>query len=313
MIEYIKEAEKTQEDLFEEYYSKTVSPLVEKDTAVKKKYRGRFWASLWTVCFFISANSLVTFFIAMTRGKEVNYEQLMLINIAALFIIYLPFYNYYHQKKDDLFAAFIGFYGNWKHIENVNIAPVHRPIIPEHETLEVTHKAEGPIGNVAVNIRDTVYRKTVSISGFQFQKVVSRGVRISLKLPRRFPGTTLLFEKFGFYRKNSFSDYNVVRKDIKFPAAGYFLIFSTAADDDLIFLENNFFETVLDLKESFKAAKIYLEIKEDSIEMYLEGCRLYFDTHKFWSISTDAGKFRELHDKFEHLFSFTETIMILTR
>jgi len=312
MIDFVTEPEKTQDDLFEEYYAQTISPLVEKDTLIKKKYRGRFWATLWSICFLVGINSLVTIFLAITNDKSVNYEQLMFINVAAFVVICWPIISYYQQKKMDLFGTFLGFYGNWKHIDNVSIAAVHRPIIPTHETLEVSHKAHGSIGAVETDIRDTVYKKTLRIIGIELPRTVSKGVRISLKLPRTFAGTTLFFEKSGFYRKNKFPGYDNINDSIFIPAANYFLIFSSEKKERLPFLESSFFETLLDLKETFKAAKIYVEIKDNSVEMYLENAKLYFDTYTFWSSSANIEKFRRLHEKFEHLFAFTETIMILT-
>jgi hypothetical protein len=102
-----------------------------------------------------------------------------------------------------------------------------------------------------------------------------------------------------------------VGNSIPVPIAELFHIFS----DNVLFakdmLPSLFFERILDLKDTFGAKCVYVEMCDDTLRMYFEGSTLYFDHHKIWNKKIDKNKFIQLHDEIEQTLLFKEMIQAL--
>jgi hypothetical protein len=314
MVEFIKEAEdkRSQDEiLFDEFYQSTIVPMVEDDNKLKEKYRSKFWGYFWTVIFLMCINLLICCFSFLMYHRPINYEQIFLINMIGIIIICYPIYEYHSLPKQDVFETFLSYYGDWHHIKNSQIPSENSPIVPPHDTMKVKHHVMAEYADYSAELRDTVYQNISTFKNIHYKRKVSSGVVALIKFKQKFKGKVLLFERKGFYRKNKFPDLENVGNSIPVPIAELFHIFS----DNVLFakdmLPSLFFERILDLKDTFGAKCVYVEMCDDTLRMYFEGSTLYFDHHKIWNKKIDKNKFIQLHDEIEQTLLFKEMIQAL--
>ena len=311
MVDFITEPDNTQENEFDKYFIEEIVPRIEYANKVKDKYRSRFWGYLWTVVFLMSTNCLVVLFNALIKNGPCNFEQLILINVIAVLLVFLPVYSYYRAPKEDIFSEFLKFYGNWQHTRNGDIKLVHSPIIPKHDSVGATHSIEGNFADTKVQIRDTYYKKRLLLKNLKWYRTVSKGVIVYVTFPSEFSGKLLLFDKSGFYRKNKFPELINIGSEIEIPAANYFKIYTNNKDSAKSILVSLFFEKMLDLKDVFGAHSVYVEMNGNFMRVYLENSTLYFDNYKLWSKKIDKESFLKLDKKFQQTYDFVQMVKVL--
>lgn len=302
MVDFVEKSEE-EVDPFEQYFNDNIVPLVEAENSIKNKYRSQFWGYLFSVIFLMSVNLLIVLFSAQIKHTPISWEQLFLINCLAFSLIFLPIYKYNRLPKNDIFDTFLQFYGNWQHLRESEVKVVHSPIIPQHEDVKASHNVVGKFDDISVEMRDTYY---ISKS-----KIVSKGVILYATFAKQFDGTLLMFERGGFYRKNKFSQYEYCNDRINIPAANYFNIFASNTKVCDKMTHSLFLEDLLNLKDTFKARHIYLQIQDNYMRVYLEGSQLYIDNYKFWSKKVDEKRFLQMHNEFESAYLFVQTVKSL--
>ena len=310
-LHFVEAPEQPEENAFDQYFDQKIVPLVEEDNRLKDRYHSRFWGYVWSITFIISANVLFVLFRALMSKHPVNYEQLILFGVVAASFAAWPIFKYYREPRQDIFDVFLQYYGDWKHKTTGEVKLVHAPIIPPHDNVTASHNITNDVGDVKVEIRDTLYTKNSMLFGRSRVKKVSSGVIVYLTFPENFNGTLLVFDKSGFYRKSKFPQLDAVSPRMEIPASNYFRCFT----DNTTFAQNMmlslFYETILDMKEAFAAKNMYLQIQDNFIRIYFEGSTLYFDNYKFWSSKIDKNKFLQMNTEFEKTFNFIQIIKAL--
>lgn len=295
-------------DLFEQYFVQKMAPLIDKSNALKDRYRSRFWGTLWTVMFLVGINTLFVLFNTLIYQRPLNLEQLLLVAIGAVLIIFWPLWLYKKQHFPDVFSAFLQFYGDWRHIEKAekNIVVNSMPILPPHNTEQIMHQISGQYLNTNVNLSEVQY--------WQKSHKVTDGLYIELLFPQKITDEILLFAKNGFYRKSKYAGMNLLNEQIYIPAAAYFNIFSSQTQAPKKLLCSPFFEKILDMRDIFKARKMYMAMQKNKIIIYLEESKIYFTQNGIWQRKIDDSKFKSLHRKITEVLNFIELIQeIYTR
>ncbi|MBO6281944.1 MAG: DUF3137 domain-containing protein [Alphaproteobacteria bacterium] len=310
-MQFIDAPEQQEESAFDTYFNQKIVPLVEEDNCLKDKYHSRFWGYVWSITFIISANVLFVLFNALMNKHSVNYEQLVLFGIVAASFAIWPVFRYYREPRQDIFDVFLQYYGDWKHKTTGEVKLVHAPIIPSHDSVSASHNISNDVGDVKVEIRDTLYTKNSVLFGKSREKKISSGVIVYLTFPDKFAGTLLVFDKSGFYRKSKFPGLDAVSPRMEIPASNYFKCFTDNTDFAQQIMLSLFYETILDMKEAFTAKNMYLQIQDNFIRIYFEGSTLYFDNYKFWSRKIDKNKFLQMNTEFEKTFNFIQIIKAL--
>ena len=310
-VQFINQPEEAKTDPFDVYMNEVIVPEVDAANNEKERYRNQFWTYFWTSLFLVSVNALVVLYRALMYHHVLRVDQLIFINIVALLIVCWPLYSWRSHKKQDVFATFLKFYGDFKYLESGKelTDDVDLPVVPAHQTAQAEHHIAGCYSNTKVEIRDTVYTNPRATG----VKNVADGVMIGLDFDETLDVNMLLFEKHGFYRKSKMPNMLTLNDKIDIPAANYFNIFATDAQRPMKFLCSAFFEKVLDIKDIFGARKMYVMMQDRQIKIFLDGCRIYFDNYKLWSRKIEYDKFRRLHKQFEEVFIFIETIQALLR
>lgn len=311
-IEFITQVEETSaEDLFEEYYEKNIVPLVEEENRLKRVFRGRFWGYLWSVCFLLGVNMLVVLFRYLMYGYPISVMQIFLVTLVGLAVVSWPLICYYRAQKDDMFGVFLKFYGPWEHHENQEIEPEQTPIVPVHDVVTMPHNVKGNYDGIDIEMRDMIYQHIVKIKDWSFKRTVSHGVMVYAKFNNKINNKLLLFDKRGFRRKNKYPDLMNVTDQILIPMANLFHIFT---DDETFakdLLPTLFFERVLDMKETFKASAVYVDIQDDFMRIYLENAQMYFNNQNIWSQHTNKNKFVVLNKEMEQTLMTAQLVQVL--
>src|SRR5574344_243667 len=147
MINFVEEPENVNVDYFQKYYDLHIEPMVDEDAKIKNRYHNRFWCFVWTILFLNSANALFVLFNSLMHKRPINFEQLMIIAVCSLIIMFWPIRSYKKLEKKDLFGKFVQFYGNWKHNQDSFSQVANSPILPQHITNINSHEASGEIDN----------------------------------------------------------------------------------------------------------------------------------------------------------------------
>ena len=292
-------------DLFTQYFEKKIAPLIFDANRIKERYRSRFWGCFWTVIFLLCINALFILFRTLIYNRPFNIEQFILVFACAPFVIAWPLWQYKQQKQPDILDVFLKFYGNWQHTKTAENSDTDHetPTIPQHQTAQISHKIIGTYAGTNIELRDTQY--------FAKQKKKNEGVVIELNMPYDIKHEILLFEKSTLRRRFKPKDMSEIGDQIYIPAAGYFSIFSPEKVAPKQLLCSAFFETLLDFKDIFGARYMSAWLKNRQIKIYLESSRIYFDHSNIWSKKIDKARYQKLHEQFEHLFRFIETMQEL--
>lgn len=313
MVDFVEniEVEQRPEDAFEIFFQKNIVPLVEYDNQIKRKYRGRFWAFLLAVMFFVCANALIALFNSLMHARPFNWLLLLFISACAFFVVFIPIFSYYRQPREDVFDVFLRFHGHWNHGQHKDVKLVHSPIIPPHEFVASSHAVESTFNGVDIEIRDTVYTNKFGLKSLDWRRTISKGVVLYLTLPTTSKETILLFDKNSFMRKAKFNNMPSLTGSINVMAANFFNIFCADVKYAQSFLRAAFFERILDMKDLFQAKSVCCEIKDNYMRIYFENSRFYVDSYKFWSRELNKDKFRQIDREFEGVFIFVDTVNYL--
>lgn len=311
-IEFVTKVEEiSTEDLFEEYYKQTMTPLVDDENHLKRVYHSRFWGTLWAVLFLLSANFLIVLFRYLMYHHPISYAQLFTVTLVAIAVILWPIVFYYKAEKHDLFGTFLKFYGAWQHRKNGQIEIENEIIAPTHDTSVSAHSVSGTYDGVDIELHEVQYQKAIRLKKRQFNHCISRGVMVKAKFNNNIKNKVLLFDKKGFRRKSKFENLINVTDKIFVPVANYFYIFTDDVNFAKDMLSALFFERLLDMKDSFKASNIYVEIQEDYMRIYLQDASLYFDDYDFWKRRVHKNKFVSLNQKMEHTLMAVQLVQVL--
>ncbi len=311
-INFISETEVNEEELLERFLTDTIMPLVKEDNRQKEVFRSRFWGYLWSACFLLGANTLIILFRYLMYGYVINYEQLFLVCLLALAVVVWPLYQYHIISRQSLFDEFLKFYGNyWQQAEYNADLPSKAPIIPPHENYTTVHGIVGNYDSVQIFMYDMIFTKMQRIQKFKFKRMVSSGVMIKIKFSKSFNKRTYLFDESGFYRKNSYTGLENITENVHIPAANYFKIFAEDESYAKDLLPSMFFERVLDMKDTFRAKHLYIQIEDDFMLMYLENASLYFENSGLWHKSIDKEKYFMLHRKMQNTIDVVQIIQAM--
>lgn len=310
MVDFV---ETNEEELpeFEQYYLSDIVPMVDEVNRFKDKYRSKFWGYFWTVLFLMCANLLFCLFGLLFSNHPISYGQIFLVNAVAIAIVFYPIYQYHKAPKQDIFDTFLNFYGNWKHLKDVDAPVVDSPIIPPHDFAYAKHNVVAEYPDWSLNMCDIEYKVACAVKKIHYKRCVSSGILLTIKMKQNFSGRIYMFDKKGFYRKNKFPDMLNVKDVIAAPVAECFHIFADRADYAVGMLPTTFFNRILDLRNTLGAKRVYVEIRGNIMRVYFEGAQLYIESNGLWSRKINKEKFVQLNNGIEQILVFVETMQML--
>ena len=305
------EIEEASEELFISYYEQNIIPLVEENNRIKDMFRSKFWAFLWGGCFLYGLCVLIVLFRYLIYGYKIDGEYIFFITLLALGSVCWPLYCYSKAQKNNLFEAILKYYRNWQINTDRNAEICKTDIVPLHDNCSVLQSLTGWHEDNKIDMSEVAFSKNIKLYKWQFEKQVSKGILIDIKFNQKINNDLYLFDKAGFYKKNTYSDLPNISKVIMVPAANYFRIFCADEEFAKDMLPLVFFERILDMKYVFGAKAIYLEMRENFVRIYLEGAYLYFNCDGLWNKFVDQKEFVSLNKKINQILLVTHIVNTL--
>ena len=121
----------------------------------------------------------------------------------------------------------------------------------------------------------------------------------------------MMFEKGGFFKQKKYMDLDKYQSSI--PAANYFYTFSdnNAAKNYVICAA--LFENVLNLRDEFKASKVYLKISQNQLYIFLQNGHFFYEPNdSMWKSAGTEKQFEQTHQQIEKLFNMLGVAEALT-
>ena len=103
---------------------------------------------------------------------------------------------------------------------------------------------------------------------------------LSYSFKQNLRGTLLMFEKGGVAKQKKYEGLEKISLNI--PASNYFQIFTDSSKIKNYILVSALFESILDLKEIFKAVKVNLRIKDNQLIIFLQNGKLSYQQSSAW-------------------------------
>lgn len=210
-----------------------------------------------------------------------------------------------------MFGTFVKFYGQWEHLENKEVETDNKTIVPAYDKVIVVHSVFGVYDGIEIEMNDTLYQRPFKLGKKEYMHTVSKGVMVRSKFNNEIKNKLLLFDKKGFRRGSKYPEMMNITDQILIPTATLFHIFT---DDDVFakdMLPTLFFERILDMKETFKASAVNIDIQEDYMCIYLENASMYFNNRNIWSQHVNKEKFVVLNKEMEQTLMTAQLVQVL--
>lgn len=288
-----------QKELFEQYFEQNVLPLIKQENKLKDKYKSNFWVSLWILIFVNSTNALIVLYNVLKNGKAVSFQQILLIAVASLFILFIPYIKYKKIQRPNIFGQFLNFYKGWQCSDLKSYDCVFPSCVTDNYPFyEKVFESQGIYDDVKIKIIDLKFGKK---NNFKITK--SYGVYLSFEFKNVANSEIFLQDKEGFFAASKLFDLSRIKRD-EIPASKYFNMYADDEGNAKEILNSSFFENVFDLKEVMRAKKLKMHIKGNKIEFFMPRTAFYFETIGFFTRMIDNHKFLATHKKVEQCFLF---------
>ncbi|MBR2136475.1 MAG: DUF3137 domain-containing protein [Alphaproteobacteria bacterium] len=294
---------------FDLFFQKRIEPLVITQNKQKEKYLGRFWCFFWTMIFLVAVNTLIVLFNVILHHHPLNVTQLFLVMAAGVAIVVFPLYSYHKLPKTDIFSVFLSFFGAWKYKQN---APqLSSELLPARKKFNMINNVSQQYLGVKISIGDLIHHAHTCAWHFMRTEPKIIGTFISLTFSQVVEDKIMLFEKRGKYSRTKYPPLRVIGPYINIPAANFFNIFAVRQNAYEDVLCSRFFEALLDLKETFKAKKIYVQIERNRMDIVMSDSRFYFNHYRIWSKKIHKNRFDAAYNQVEQVYEMAEDILAI--
>lgn len=288
------------EDAFEKFLQKNILPLLESEDKYRQSFKNHFWLYAGVLLFFNCSNVLIVLFRHLIYNRPFSWEQLFLTAAISAFILFC--YVKFAGRKvfPDVFAEFVKYYGNWSLRRSTDLKTnVHDIILPS-SPLQIEKINISGDSNCPLKLKKLAFVK--KLLNNKLKITVGEGIFLTYNLPQSLGGTLLLLEKGGFAKIKQISGLDKVSSAI--PASNYF---QTFADSEVIknyLVISALYENLLDLKEVFKASKIYLRLENDKLDVFLQSGHFLYHNGGLWTSSTGEDGLKKQNQQIEKVFLF---------
>ncbi|MDO4162069.1 MAG: DUF3137 domain-containing protein [Pseudomonadota bacterium] len=289
----------------QEFIRKEVLPLIEEEDRYRQKFKNRFWFYSGLLLFINCINTLIVLFQYLIYNRPVSGSQLFLIALVSVFILLWYAQKAQKKKLPDVLAKFIRFYGNWTVSYSKEVTTFSDELIP-HSGRKIEKTAIRGDDNTSLVMKQFVFLKRLYKNMFTKN---GGGIWLDIKLAQKAPGKLILFEKGGFYKKKKYEGLELVSSNIGI--SNHFYSFTDSRQLSEYVVRVVLFENILDLKEVFKASKIYVRIENDRLNVFLQNGRFLYNNSSLWHFSGGEKKLMLLHEQIEKIFTAVKVIETL--
>lgn len=293
----------SQNNSFGDFFQQNLKPLLEEEGRNRDAFRSRFWLYFGVLCFVNSVNILVVLFRHLMSGHIISYEQLLLL--VAVSVLFL--WRYAGRAKTipqtDMLREYIKYYDNLQ-LQEENVFTEKDILFPVKGNLVEQLKISGNFLQFAFELKKTALLK----NNTKQNEIVknSGGIMLSYSFKQNLRGTLLMFEKGGVVKQKKYEGLEKISLNI--PASNYFQIFTDSSKIKNYILVSALFESILDLKEIFKAAKVNLRIKDNQLIIFLQNGKLSYQQSSAWHSVASEKDFENLNLQMEKAETLGEIV-----
>ena len=293
----------SQNNSFGDFFQQNLKPLLEEEGRNRDAFRSRFWLYFGVLCFVNSVNILVVLFRHLMSGHIISYEQLLLL--VAVSVLFLWWYAGRAKTipQTDMLREYIKYYDNLQ-LQEENVFTEKDILFPVKENLVEQLKISGNFLQFAFELKKTALLK----NNTKQNEIVknSGGIMLSYSFKQNLRGTLLMFEKGGVAKQKKYEGLEKISLNI--PASNYFQIFTDSSKIKNYILVSALFESILDLKEIFKAVKVNLRIKDNQLIIFLQNGKLSYQQSSAWHSVASEKDFENLNLQMEKAKTLGEIV-----
>ena len=293
----------SQNNSFGDFFQQNLKPLLEEEGRNRDAFRSRFWLYFGVLCFVNSVNILVVLFRHLMSGHIISYEQLLLL--VAVSVLFLWWYAGRAKTipQTDMLREYIKYYDNLP-LQEENVFTEKDILFPVKENLVEQLKISGNFLQFAFELKKTALLK----NNTKQNEIVknSGGIMLSYSFKQNLRGTLLMFEKGGVAKQKKYEGLEKISLNI--PASNYFQIFTDSSKIKNYILVSALFESILDLKEIFKAVKVNLRIKDNQLIIFLQNGKLSYQQSSAWHSVASEKDFENLNLQMEKAKTLGEIV-----
>lgn len=293
----------SQNNSFGDFFQQNLKPLLEEEGRNRDAFRSRFWLYFGVLCFVNSVNILVVLFRHLMSGHIISYEQLLLL--VAVSVLFL--WRYARRAKTipqtDMLREYIKYYDNLL-LQEENVFAEKDILFPVKENLVEQLKISGNFLQFAFELKKIALLKNKTKQNEIVKN--SGGIMLSYSFKQNLRGTLLMFEKGGVVKQKKYEGLEKISLNI--PASNYFQIFTDSSKIKNYILVSALFESILDLKEIFKAAKVNLRIKDNQLIIFLQNGKLSYQQSSAWHSVASEKDFENLNLQMEKAETLGEIV-----
>lgn len=296
--------ENNQQENLQNFLKQNITPLLCEENKHRRTFQSKFWLYFGILLFVNCANILVVLFNHLINGKSFSWEQLILLVFLSVAVLYF-YVRSAKCKHLYILDEFVKFYGDW-HNNNNQTAVVNADFMPEHSEASQQFDITGNGGNLELQ-NLSLWDKNAKNK----KRKISSGLLISYKLPRNLNGMVVMFEKGGFFKQKKYKNLDKYQSSV--PASNYFYTFSDSDAAKNYVICAALFENLLNLRDEFKADKVYLEISQNRLHVFLQnGHFCYEPNYSMWKSAGTEKQLEQTHKQIEKMFNLIGVIESLT-
>lgn len=293
----------SQNNPFDDFFQQNLKPLLEEEGRHRDAFRSRFWLYFGVLCFVNSVNILVVLFRHLMSGHIISYEQLLLL--VAFSVLFLWWYAGRAKTipQTDMLREYIKYYDNLQ-LQEENVFAEKDILFPVKEDLVEQLKISGNFLQFAFELKKIALLKNKTKQNEIVKN--SGGIMLSYSFKQNLRGTLLMFEKGGVVKQKKYE--GLEKTSLNIPASNYFQIFTDSSKIKNYILVSALFESILDLKEIFKAAKVNLRIKDNQLIIFLQNGKLSYQQSSAWHSVASEKDFENLNLQMEKAETLGEIV-----
>ncbi len=288
---------------FQNYYVKSIKPLIEDDYKKRDRLKGKFWLYFGIVFTFNCVNLLIALFRHLIHGKDISWSFMFVFAVLTFWLAYLLIKQAKKNTKyPDIMGEYIKYFGDWAIDYDNAIHEENKVFLPQSPQVQYSYVISGLNDTQKFVLREINFLYN-SLLAFKKQLVKrDDGIWLSYKVQHYADSCLMVMEKGGFFKAKKIDGMERLG-DNNIPVANYFMNFANDVVLSKYVVGATLFEHLLDLKEAFKAQKIYMQINNGQVDIFLQKGRFAYQQGEQVSKSGEQEKFVKMNKQMEKMFN----------
>lgn len=302
---------------FEQYWLKTLLPVLKQKEALRQKYVGRFWFLVALSLFVLPMMIIGVYAFMKYINKDTDFGIVFLAIAVFIYLIRAPYKTYKKKIKNDVMDVFINYFEGFSyHLgQGLNEEEIQKShIFPHYTTASADDCFEGTFNDVHIRVCEQILDQIhYDAKGRSHRKIVFQGIAIELQMNKSFSGQTIVLKDSGiFNRLKKFAGLNRVKlEDIVFEKM--FEVYSSDQTEARYLLTPIFMERMLDLRDLYKSKSIQFSFYDNKLLISINTKQDMFEAFSFFKSNINKAKIDTVFEQFLTIFSIIDILKLNRR